>query len=137
RRAGARRLRRDDHGRARRVPGQARGGRERGRCTRAGEARGGAEIRQGTDMSEELTKAVAHLRAGGVVAVATDTFFGLCADARRASAVEAVFALKGREETKASALLLPSEELWDTLVTEVPPLGRRLAARFWAGPLSI
>jgi L-threonylcarbamoyladenylate synthase len=88
-------------------------------------------------MSEELTKAVAHLRGGGVVAVATETFFGLCADARRASAVESVFALKGREETKASALLLPSEEAWENLVTEVPPLGRRLAARFWPGPLTI
>lgn len=88
-------------------------------------------------MSEELTKAVAHLRAGGVVAVATETFFGLCADARRASAVEAVFALKGREETKASALLIPSEDLWGTLVTEVPPLGKRLSARFWPGPLTI
>src|SRR5260221_4907862 len=90
---------------------------------------------RGKRMSEELTKAVAHLRAGGVVAVATETFFGLCADARRASAVEAVFALKGREETKASALLLPGEDLWESLVTEVPPLGQRLAARFWPGPL--
>jgi len=89
------------------------------------------------DMSEELAKAVAHLRGGGVVAVATETFFGLCADARRASAVEAVFALKGREETKASALLLPNEEAWTTLTTEVPPLAHRLAARFWPGPLTI
>lgn len=88
-------------------------------------------------MSEELTKAVAHLRAGGVVAVATETFFGLCADARRASAVEAVFGLKGREETKASALLIPNEDVWPSLVTDVPPLGRRLAARFWPGPLTI
>jgi L-threonylcarbamoyladenylate synthase len=88
-------------------------------------------------MSEELTKAIAHLRAGGVVAVATETFYGLCADAKRASAVEAVFALKGREETKASALLLPGEESWEALVTDVPPLAKRICARFWPGPLTI
>src|SRR4051812_47326030 len=86
---------------------------------------------------DELHRAVAHLKAGGVVAVANETFFGLCADARRGSAVDAVFALKGREETKASALLIPDVETWEPLVTEVPSLARRLAARFWPGPLTI
>lgn len=90
-----------------------------------------------TEVSDDLTKAVAYLRAGGVVAVATETFFGLCADVRRASAVEAVFALKGREETKACALLIPNEEEWKPLVTEVPELATRIAAGFWPGPLTI
>jgi len=89
------------------------------------------------DVREELNRAVEHLRAGGVVAVATETFIALCADARRASAVEAVFALKGREETKASALLIPDIESWSPLVREVPSVARRLAARFWPGPLTI
>ncbi len=88
-------------------------------------------------VSEELAKAVAHLRAGGVVAVATETFFGLCADARRGSAVEAVFALKGREETRACALLVPDMAAWEPLVRDVPALAKRLAARFWPGPLTI
>ena len=86
---------------------------------------------------DELHRAVTHLKSGGVVAVATETFFGLCADARRGSAVDAVFALKGREETKASALLIPDIETWEPLVTEVPELARRLATRFWPGPLTI
>ena len=90
-----------------------------------------------SEPSEELVKAVAHLKSGGVVAVATETFFGLCADVRRASAVEAVFALKGREETKACALLVPDVETWEPLVKEIPPLARRLAARFWPGPLTV
>src|SRR4051794_11176829 len=89
------------------------------------------------DQLDELHRAVAHLKSGGVVAVATETFFGLCADARRGSAVDAVFALKGREETKASALLIPDLEAWEPLVTSVPPLARRLAVRFWPGPLTI
>jgi L-threonylcarbamoyladenylate synthase len=90
-----------------------------------------------TTEGEALARAVAHLRDGGVVAVATETFFGLCADAHRAAAVEAVFALKGREESKACALLIPDEQSWAPLVKEVPELARRLATRFWPGPLTI
>ena len=86
---------------------------------------------------EELAKAVEHLRAGSVVAVATETFFALCADARRGSAVDTVFSLKGREETKACALLIPDCDAWAPLVREVPALATRLATRFWPGPLTI
>jgi L-threonylcarbamoyladenylate synthase len=88
-------------------------------------------------ITTDVGKAVEHLQAGGVVAVATETFFSLCADARRPSAVEAVFALKGREEAKAAALLVPDVETWAPLVREVPPMASRLAARFWPGPLTI
>lgn len=85
----------------------------------------------------ELQRAVDHLRAGGVVAIATETFFSLCADARRPSAVEAVFALKEREEPRACAVLVPSSEAWRPLVREVPNLAARLAEKFWPGPLTI
>jgi len=84
-----------------------------------------------------LQRALEHLRAGGVVAIATETFYSLCADARRGSAVEAAFALKGREAPSAAAVLLPDEEAWSALVREVPPLARKLARRFWPGPLTI
>ena len=87
--------------------------------------------------AEQLNAALEQLRAGGAVAIATETFFGLCADARRASAVEGVFGLKGREETKACALLVPDLESWGTVVRDVPPIALRLAQRFWPGPLTI
>lgn len=91
--------------------------------------------------AETLAAAVDHLRAGGVVAVATETFFGLCADARKASAIETVFALKGREGAKACAVIIPNApsayDHWAPLVREIPPLARRLADRFWPGPLTI
>jgi L-threonylcarbamoyladenylate synthase len=87
--------------------------------------------------TNDLQQAIEHLRNGGVVAVASETYFTLCADARRASAVDAVFALKEREETRAAAVLIPSVELWTPFVREVPPLALRLANRFWPGPLTI
>lgn len=88
-------------------------------------------------ITADLERAVSHLRAGGVVACATETYFSLCADARRPSAVEAVFSLKGREEAKAAALLVPDVEHWSPLVREVPAKATRLAGRFWPGPLTI
>lgn len=87
--------------------------------------------------TNDMQRAVEHLKAGGVVAVANETYFTLCADARRASAVEAVFALKEREETRACAVLLPSMDAWKPLVREVPELARRIAERFWPGQVTI
>ena len=85
----------------------------------------------------ELERAIEHLRAGGVVAVAHETYFTLCADARRASAIDAVFALKEREEPRACAVLLPSPEAWSCFARDIPPVAQRFANRFWPGPLTI
>jgi L-threonylcarbamoyladenylate synthase len=87
--------------------------------------------------SSDMLRALEHLRAGGVVAIPSETFFILCADARRASAVETVFALKDREETRACAVLVPSVDAWKPMVREVPEIATRLADRFWPGPLTI
>jgi L-threonylcarbamoyladenylate synthase len=85
----------------------------------------------------DLVDAVTMLRRGLVVAAATETFFGLLADARQPAAIDRVLALKGRDEKKGIALLLPSREAWESLVTNVPPLAALLANRFWPGPLTI
>lgn len=82
-------------------------------------------------------EAVATLQNGGVVAAATETFFGLLADARREDAIDRVYALKGRAEGKGSALLLPTIDAWRDLVVEIPELAERLAQAFWPGPLTI
>jgi L-threonylcarbamoyladenylate synthase len=86
---------------------------------------------------DEVAHAVAALKSGGIVAAATETFYGLLADARLAGALDALFDLKGRDAGKGVALLLPNEASWRTLVDEVSPIAERLAARFWPGPLTI
>ncbi len=86
---------------------------------------------------EQLAAALAALARGSVVAAATETFFGLLADARRSDALDCVFALKGRHVEKGVALLLPDADSWPSLVTEIPELARHLAERFWPGPLTI
>jgi len=86
---------------------------------------------------DELEAALAALARGGVVAAATETFFGLLADVRRPEAVETLFELKGRAEQKGVALLVPGQRAWESLVTDVPSVARRLADHFWPGPLTI
>jgi L-threonylcarbamoyladenylate synthase len=86
---------------------------------------------------DELGLAVATLRDGGIVAAATETFYGLLADARLAGTLDTLFRLKGRDAAKGVALLLPNEAAWRPLVADVPPVAERLAARFWPGPLTI
>jgi L-threonylcarbamoyladenylate synthase len=86
---------------------------------------------------DELECAVRALSEGGVVAAATETFFGLLADARRADAIDRVFELKGRDAAKGVALLLPRRDAWCDLVLAIPPFAALLADRFWPGPLTV
>jgi L-threonylcarbamoyladenylate synthase len=86
---------------------------------------------------DELEGALAVLRGGGVVAAATETWFGLLADARAGRALDRVLSLKGRGTDRGITVLLPDRAAWDTLVADVPPLAALLARRFWPGPLTI
>lgn len=85
----------------------------------------------------ELAPAAAWLRAGGVVAMPTDTLYGLAVDIRNASAVRQLFALKGRDARAALPLIAAD-------LSQVVACGGRLEAReaalaaaFWPGPLSM
>ena len=86
---------------------------------------------------DELALALSTLSRGGVVAAATETFFGLLADAREPRALGALFGLKRRSPEKGVALLIPDRAAWCALVTEVPPLAELLADHFWPGPLTV
>ncbi len=86
---------------------------------------------------DELALALSTLARGGVVAAATETFFGLLADAREPRALDTLFELKRRSREKGVALLLPDRAAWLALVTEVPPLAELLADHFWPGPLTV
>lgn len=83
-----------------------------------------------------LHEALAHLRDGLVVALPTETVYGL-ACTLRPDAVERIYALKGRPAEKALPLQtgsLQSAERWDFSLS---PAARRLAERFWPGPLTL
>lgn len=84
-----------------------------------------------------LDRAVVCLRNGGLVAVATESSFGLLADARDRRALDALFELKERDRGKGVALITPSLAAWRSVVTDIPHSARMLADAFWPGPLTI
>ena len=88
------------------------------------------------DNDSRIQQAAEILRGGGVVAYPTDTLYALAVDPRNAAAVAHLFALKGRDAGKASPLIAASLDQAQLAVDFNEP-ARRLAARFWPGPLSL
>jgi L-threonylcarbamoyladenylate synthase len=84
-----------------------------------------------------LEEAATLIRAGGIVAVPTDTLYGLAADPFSSTAVERIFAVKGRSAERALPLIAADIEQIERWLSPVPPAGRRLAAAYWPGPLTL
>ena len=76
------------------------------------------------------------LEQGGVVALPTDTVYGVAASIDHPSSVVRLFALKDRDESKPVAVLVSGVAQLATLAT-TSPLSELLTARFWPGPLTI
>jgi len=87
--------------------------------------------------ADALDEAAATLRAGGLVAYPTETYYGLAVDVRSGQAVEALFAAKGREREKAIPLVASGLDQLEALGIALTPAARRLAREFWPGPLTL
>jgi len=84
-----------------------------------------------------LEDAAAVLGAGGLVAFPTETVYGLGANALDAAAVARIFAAKGRPPTNPLIVHIADRAAALPLVREFSETARRLAERFWPGPLSL
>jgi len=89
------------------------------------------------DFSENIEAAAETLKTGGVVAVPTETVYGLAADGTDEMAVQRLFELKGRPESKPISLMVSGPEAMDELCVDIPDAARSLAEIFWPGPLTI
>ncbi|MCX6544341.1 MAG: L-threonylcarbamoyladenylate synthase [Acidobacteria bacterium] len=87
--------------------------------------------------AEVLARAVAVLRAGGMIGYPTETFYGLAVDPRNDDAVDALFRAKGRPVTVPIPLIAGSLDQLVAVTGGLPSLARDLAARFWPGPLTL
>jgi L-threonylcarbamoyladenylate synthase len=83
-----------------------------------------------------LDAALAALRRGEVVAVATDTVYGLVCDPAAPAAVDRIYALKRRPDDL-ELTLLAADAIDLEGVVRWNPSGRALGAAFWPGPLSL
>lgn len=87
--------------------------------------------------SSEISRAADILRAGGLVALPTETVYGLAANALDERAVARVFDVKGRPRFDPLIVHVPDIHRAVELTTEFPAAARRLAERFWPGPLTL
>ena len=86
---------------------------------------------------KDLMEAAALLQAGRLVAVPTETVYGLAGNGLDEKAVEQIYEVKGRPQVKPLSLMVPDAGAMERCCREVPAQAHALAARFWPGPLTI
>lgn len=86
---------------------------------------------------DKLGEAAALIVSGELVAVPTETVYGLACSGLDAAAVERVYEVKGRPEVKPLSLMLHKGAAVTKYCTNIPKQARALMDRFWPGPLTI
>ncbi len=89
------------------------------------------------DLVAQVTCAARIISEGGVVAVPTETVYGLCANALDGAAVAKIFEVKRRPRFDPLIIHVSSIEEARSLVTNFPRVATELAERFWPGPLTL
>jgi L-threonylcarbamoyladenylate synthase len=84
-----------------------------------------------------VSYAAASIRAGKVIGMPTDTFYGLAADPVNLHAVDKIYDIKSRSRHKPLSLLIEHQAQAEDLAREIPSVFHRLAERFWPGPLTM
>ncbi len=73
------------------------------------------------EFTPQLNEALAHLKQDGVLLYPSDTIWGIGCDARSTKAVEAIYRLKEREDSKALICLVANQKMLEAYVGEIPP----------------
>ena len=85
----------------------------------------------------QLDEAAQILRNGGLVAFPTETVYGLGANALEAQASAKIYAAKGRPSDNPLIAHIASMEDLPKLAAKIPEAGRKLAEKYWPGPLTL
>ncbi len=89
------------------------------------------------ERSVSLARAVARLVDGGLVALPTETVYGLGARADDAQAVARIFTAKGRPSDHPLIVHVADAAGAGVYAADIPPLAQRLMAAFWPGPVTV
>ena len=84
-----------------------------------------------------IAEAVAILRGGGLLAIPTETVYGLAADARNPEAVARIFALKDRPSDHPLIVHIAGPDAIEAWASTIPESAKKLATHFWPGPLTL
>lgn len=86
---------------------------------------------------DAIQRTFAVLARGGLAAFPTDTVYGLGANIASIDSIERLFTVKGRDSSKAIAVLVGSPGQLNQVADQPGSMARRLAERFWPGPLTL
>lgn len=88
-------------------------------------------------LNHDPARAAEILRHGGLVAVPTETVYGLAGNGLDENAVRRIYDVKGRPSLKPLSLMVHDASWMERLCTDVPGAAKTLADAFWPGPLTI
>jgi L-threonylcarbamoyladenylate synthase len=86
---------------------------------------------------DSFDRALDELRSGGVVAVPTETVYGLAADVRSPGGIAKIFSTKERPSFDPLIVHVSSTSQVYLVAQDFPPLAERLASEFWPGPMTM
>jgi L-threonylcarbamoyladenylate synthase len=89
------------------------------------------------DLEKDILEASSMLKKGQIVAVPTETVYGLAADARNIDAVKQIFTIKNRPVNHPLIVHIASIDQLSEWAKDIPPAAYILAKHFWPGPLSL
>ena len=89
------------------------------------------------DHPNAIQHAVDVLRNNGLVAFPTDTVYGLAAPVQNIESIERLYMVKGRNNTKAIAVLLGDNDQLTTVAVDLSKSAQKVAQHFWPGPLTM
>ena len=90
-----------------------------------------------TIITDKLSLASEYLKAGELVAVPTETVYGLAANGLNPSAVKKIFEAKSRPFNNPLILHFANQEQIDPFILDFPPILKQLTEVFWPGPLTV
>lgn len=86
---------------------------------------------------ESLAQAIELLQAGKLVALPTETVYGLAADATNLTAIKQVYKIKQRPASSALTVHIASIDAMHYWISSLPESAKKLAEHFWPGPLTL
>lgn len=86
---------------------------------------------------ENILFAGQQIIAGEIVAMPTETVYGLAANVYNSEAVKKIFVAKGRPQDNPLIVHICNISMLSPLVQSIPPIAKQLAEKFWPGPLTI
>lgn len=86
---------------------------------------------------EIIRKAADYIRQGKIVAIPTETVYGLAADISNPQAIKKLYEVKGRPQDKPFSIAIANDEALEHLAADVPALAYKLVDKFWPGPLTL